>query len=77
MIAIGYSVLNHRLKLLLTVVHVKHLFLYVAVAVLIVSLDKSCNQTTKDDVRHQFQTLYMDVRVREVAHEMGDKKLFA
>ena len=41
MIAIGYSVLNHRLKLLLTVVHVKHLFLYVAVAVLKVSLDKS------------------------------------
>ena len=34
-----------------------------------------CNQTTKDDVLHQFQTLYMDVRVREVAHEMGDKKL--
>ena len=36
-----------------------------------------CNQTTKDDVLHQFQTLYKDVRVREVAHEMGDVKLFA
>ena len=39
MIAISYSVLNHRLKLLLIVVHVKHHVLYVAIAVLRVSLE--------------------------------------
>ena len=34
MIAISYSVLNHRVNLLLIAVHVKHHVLYVAVAML-------------------------------------------
>ena len=36
-----------------------------------------CNQTAEDDVLHQCKTLYMDVRVRKVAHELGDTKLLA
>ena len=36
-----------------------------------------CNQTVEDDVLHQCQTLYMDVRVRKIAQELGDAKLLA
>ena len=28
-----------------------------------------CNQTAEDEVLHQCQTLYMDFRVRKIAHE--------
>ena len=35
------------------------------------------NQTADDDVLHQCQTLYMDFRVRKIAHELGHTKLRA
>ena len=36
-----------------------------------------CNQTAENDVLYQSQTLYIDVCLRKIAHELGDTKLLA